>query len=63
MKPEIPNIIFKSLLWLKQNNYEYESKYLLGCYTLTLEQKRIYDMINKKDGFGTVEGKAEGQHG
>lgn len=63
MKPEIPNIIFKALLWLKEHWHETECKYILECYTLTDEQLRIYNYINQDDGFGTVEGKMEGKHG
>lgn len=63
MKPPIPNIVFKALLWLKNHWHETECKYLLECYTLTDEQKRIYTMINKDDGFGAVQSKAEGKHG
>ena len=63
MKPLIPNIIFKSLLWLKQNDMEYEAKYLVQHYTLTDRQQQIFDMINDKAVYGVVEGKMEGSHG
>lgn len=63
MKPEIPNIIFKSLLWLKKNNYAEECQYLVQKYTLTGEQRRIYDGINSPFVYGVFEGKPEGNHG
>ena len=57
MKPEIPNIIFKSLLWLKKNNYQVECQYLIQKYKLTGEQQRIYDTLNQEDVYGVVESK------
>lgn len=62
-KPQILNIIFKSLIWLKKNNFDEECQYLLQNYNLTEDQRRIYDGINSVSIYGVVEGKAEGQHG
>jgi hypothetical protein len=63
MKPIIPNIIFKSALWLRQNDMDYEAKYLVQYYMLTERQQQIFNMINDKQIFGVVEGKMEGNHG
>ena len=63
MKPIIPNIIFKSALWLRQNDMDYEAKYLVQHYTLNDDQKIILGMINQKPIYGTYEGKGEGKHG
>ena len=63
MKPIIPNIIFKSALWLRQNDMDYEAKYLVQHYTLNDDQKIIFDMINQPAIYGTYEGKMEGNHG
>jgi len=63
MNPIIPNIIFKSALWLRQNDMDYEAKYLVQYYMLTERQQQIFNMINDKQIFGVVEGKMEGNHG
>lgn len=63
MKPLVPNIIFKSALWLRQNDMDYEAKYLVSNYTLTERQQQIFNMINDKAIYGVVEGKMEGNHG
>jgi len=63
MKPEIPNIIFKSLLWLKKNNHHEECQHLLQNYKLTQEKRNIYEGINSPFVYGVFEGKGEGKHG
>jgi hypothetical protein len=63
MNPIIPNIIFKSALWLRQNDMDLEAKYIVQYYTLNDDQKIIFDMINQKPTYGTYEGKGEGKHG
>lgn len=45
-KPLIPNIIFKSLIWLKQNRFEEECQYLIQNYSLTPYQKQFYEGLN-----------------
>ncbi len=45
-KPLIPNIIFKSLIWLKENRFEDETQYLLQSYSLTPYQKQFIEGLN-----------------
>ena len=42
-KPLIPNIIFKGLMWLVENNFKEDAEYLYSKYTLHPVQKKIYD--------------------
>lgn len=63
MKPTIPNIIFKSALWLKQNRMEDEANYLIQYYTLNEDQRNLFASVNDKSIYGTFEGKGEGKHG
>ena len=46
-KPLIPNIIFKSLIWLKENGYNEEEQYIIQNYSLTHFQKQFIESINK----------------
>ena len=47
-KPTIPNMIFKGLIWLAQNMFFEECDYLISCYSLTPDQKRIFGQIKIK---------------
>lgn len=46
-KPQIPNIIFKSLLWLNENKCFDEVQYLLQNYSLTVDQRQVLESTNK----------------
>ena len=46
-KPLIPNIIFKSLVWLYDNKFYEDYEYLIQKYTLTPDQKQKIELINK----------------
>lgn len=46
-KPQIPNIIFKSLLWLNENKCFDEVQYLLQNYSLTADQRQVLESTNK----------------
>lgn len=46
-KPLIPNIIFKSLVWLLKNKFYEESQYITQNYSLTPFQKQFIENLNK----------------
>jgi len=46
-KPTIPNIIFKSLIWLYENKFYEECEYLKQHYSLTPDQQQFYEELNK----------------
>lgn len=45
-KPLIPNVIFKSLLILKQHKDFESCEYILQNYTLHNDQKKMYEQVN-----------------
>lgn len=46
--PLIPNVVYKSLIWLLENKFEEESEYLLSKYTLTEYQTQLYESTKKQ---------------
>lgn len=44
-KPLIPNIILKGLFWLCENMFFEECEYLISHYSLTADQKRLFQQI------------------
>lgn len=47
-KPLMPNIILKGLFWLCENMFFEECEYLVSHYSLTSDQKRIFQQIKIK---------------
>jgi len=48
-KPLIPNIVYKSLLWLAENKFYQEAEYLKASYTLEAYQLFLYQMKMKPE--------------
>lgn len=44
-KPTIPNIIFKGLIWLCEHMFFEECDYIIKNYSLTSDQKQIFQQI------------------
>ncbi len=44
-KPLVPNIVFKSILWLFDNGFKEEADYLYNHYSYTPFQKSFYDTL------------------
>ena len=46
--PTIPNVIYKGLLWMLENNEVEEAEYLYQFYSFTPYQKDLYNRIKIK---------------
>ena len=44
----MPNIVFKSILWLIDNKFLEEAEYLYSNYSFTEFQKQLYGNIKEK---------------